>query len=575
MLGINTRLVAFVSVLVLAMPAIADPSRNAPVFSDPVGVVHKQPCDRKAHEPTTKDGIPIKQPGCLSTPFPVSVSVDLTQRATSYGGIPPQRASTSVSTLLQQVNQSLLLSYLQDLTAFGPRVTESAAIQASGNYIFNTFDAMGLDVRFHDWSYQGRQGSNVEATLYGSDTTSDEIYIICSHYDSVPGSPGADDNGSGTAAVLAAAQVLSPYAFDHTIRFVTFSGEEQGLLGSYRYVGDAFAAGDNIMAALNADMIGFALNQVDEGLIQVFLNGSSSWLADYTTNINALYSTSIDLTILQAGLTSGSDHWYFWQYGYDALFYHEYNFNDYYHSSQDRVTHINLTYHTKVTRLLTATLAELAGFRGDPNIPQPPTLPIGEQGFTKDRYLSFVPDSNWANPVAYRVTRVGSTTPWYVSCTLQDAGVEGKFGELVPTAEFCAWTESVIHVRGCDIVPGNEYLVEATLDDAIFSAPLSIYTTAPQINVGRQFGDVVGALVGGAWTAPDGIVTVSDITAVVQKFQLDPSAPHLSRVDNDGKTPNGIVASNDILRAVVAFLSYDFGYDVTNCLSGTCVPSCP
>ncbi len=142
-------------------------------------------------------------------------------------------------------------------------------------------------------------------------------------------------------------------------------------------------------------------------------------------------------------------------------------------------------------------------------------------------------------------------------------------------AEFCDWTDSVIHVRGCEVVPGNEYLIEATADDVVFSSSLSIFTTAPQIGASRQFGDVVGALVAGAWTAPDGIVTVNDITCVVQKFQLNPVAPHLSRVDNDGQTPNGIVASNDILRAVVAFAGGDFGFGVTNCLTGTCVPSCP
>jgi len=176
---------------------------------------------------------------------------------------------------------------------------------------------------------------------------------------------------------------------------------------------------------------------------------------------------------------------------------------------------------------------------------------------------------------ALRVTRVGSTTPWYVSCALQSAVKDGMLGTLVQTPEFCNWTDSVIHVRGCEIVPGNEYLIEATTDLLNFSFPLSVLTTAPQFGSGRQFGDIVGSLEGSVWTAPDGLVTASDIVAVVQKFQLSPTVPHLSRVDNDGKTPNGIVASNDILRGVFAFAGSEFGFGVLNCLTGTCVPNCP
>ena len=60
-------------------------------------------------------------------------------------------------------------------------------------------------------------------------TENDEIYVVCAHFDSVSGAPGADDDGSGVAAFLACAYLMSQYEFNHTIRFVGFSGEEQGL----------------------------------------------------------------------------------------------------------------------------------------------------------------------------------------------------------------------------------------------------------------------------------------------------------------------------------------------------------
>jgi hypothetical protein len=220
---------------------------------------------------------------------------------------------------------------------------------------------MGLDVRFHEWSAWGYWGKNVEATLYDSSGTNDEIYVICAHYDSVPGSPGADDNGSGTAAVLAIADILSDYSFNTNIRFVAFSGEEQGLLGSHEYVEDAYNNGDNIVAALNMDMIGYAITQEHEKKIKVYYDGASQWLTTFTDNVAEQYVAYIDLEVIPSGYSWGSDHASFWDFGYHAIFYHEYKFNDYYHSPQDIIAHMNIPYLAKCTKLVLATTLELAG----------------------------------------------------------------------------------------------------------------------------------------------------------------------------------------------------------------------
>ncbi len=204
-----------------------------------------------------------------------------------------------------------------------------------------------------------------------------------------------------------------------------------------------------------------------------------------------------------------------------------------------------------------------------------PMVATAPNSNTKDRYLSFDPSTNTGKTTALRVTRVGSTTPSYVSCTMDYVGADGRVGQLVQSPEFCEWTNSVIHIRGCEIVPGNEYLVDATTDGVAFSASVSVFTTAPQIAASRSYGDLVGAFEGGVWKAAEGFVTANDIVAVVQKFQLLSTAPHISRVDNDGQTPNGLIASNDILREVQAFAGSDFGFGVTGCLTGTCVPNCP
>ncbi|MBN4058877.1 hypothetical protein JYU10_00240 [bacterium AH-315-J04] len=192
---------------------------------------------------------------------------------------------------------------------------------------------------------------------------------------------------------------------------------------------------------------------------------------------------------------------------------------------------------------------------------------------TKDRYISFNPSTNTNANTAYRVTRMGSAISYYVSCSLEDLGADGKLGTLVASAEHCQWTDAVIHVRGCALVPGNEYIIEATDDNVAFSAPLSVFTTS--VPLPRQYGDLVGDFFAQIWLDPDGIVNSTDIVAAVKRFQLDPQAPHFTRVDIDGVLPQGVVNSADILRTIKGFELQPFGFGVIGCELGQCIPNCP
>jgi len=270
-------------------------------------------------------------------------------------------SNADVSDLFNQVDQALVMKYLNDLVNFGPRVTNSAACKAAGEYIFDEFDSMGLDVKYHNWSSYGYSGVNVEATIHDSSGTNDDIYIVCAHYDSVPGSPGADDNGSGTAAVMAIADVFRNYSWNCNLRFVAFSGEEQGLLGSEVYAKDAKKKGDKIVGVLNADMIGYAVTSSHESKLKVYNDTQSKWLATYADNIAQKYYAQLNLDVLPSGYSYGSDHTSFNQAGFSAVFYHEYKFNDYYHSPQDVISKMNLPYYTRCCQLISATMAEISG----------------------------------------------------------------------------------------------------------------------------------------------------------------------------------------------------------------------
>jgi len=263
--------------------------------------------------------------------------------------------------VIEQMNETLYLGYLENITAFGPRVTGTSSCHEAGEYIYDEFEGMGLEVRYHYWSYGGYSDRNIEATLVGINETSDAKYIICGHYDTVANCPGADDDASGVATVLSAAYILRQYNFNHTIHFIAFSGEEQWMLGSHEYAREAYENGDNIIAVLNVDMIGFAITSTHGSKIKVYKNDASKWLSDLTINISQEYYDYILLDVISLG-EEPSDQLYFWEYGYDGLFYHEYEFNYYYHTPQDTIENMNITYGTKCSKLILATLAKLLEF---------------------------------------------------------------------------------------------------------------------------------------------------------------------------------------------------------------------
>jgi len=157
---------------------------------------------------------------------------DTSQNGHSNEDVLLESTNENVIELIEHIDESSLLDYLDRITSFGPHPTRSRAIRNLGNYIYDEFESMGLIVRYQSWRervpilkyplvwFGWYKGTNIEATLPGTDETSDKIFVISAHYDSWLLSPGADDDGSGVAAILSIAKVMSQYSFNHTIRFV-------------------------------------------------------------------------------------------------------------------------------------------------------------------------------------------------------------------------------------------------------------------------------------------------------------------------------------------------------------------
>jgi hypothetical protein len=262
--------------------------------------------------------------------------------------------------MINQINESVLFEYHQGLMNFGPRYTGSNNCSLAAEYIFNAFQQMGLDVEFHEWRYGGFLSKDVVATLYGTDLNSQAEYILCSHYDTVASSPGANDDGSGTAAVLAIAKILSQYHFNHTIRFITFSGEEVGTYGSFTYARDASYRGDNIVAVLNMDMIGYASTTEGGRILRFFPPPRSRWIADYATLISEKYNDSIEMRIDTFPSYRGADNQAFVDYGFDGVWIAHQDGYPWGHSPNDTADHLNWSYYVKATKLMLAITAEIA-----------------------------------------------------------------------------------------------------------------------------------------------------------------------------------------------------------------------
>jgi hypothetical protein len=139
--------------------------------------------------------------------------------------------------------------------------------------------------------------TNIVATLKGSQPqATDRIYVVSGHYDSMCSSPtdakcdapGANDDASGTAAVLEMARVMAKFEFDATIVFMTVAGEEQGLLGSTHFAEEAKKKNWAIDAMFTNDIVGNSLGGNglrDRGTVRVFSEGvpSNETAAEATT----------------------------------------------------------------------------------------------------------------------------------------------------------------------------------------------------------------------------------------------------------------------------------------------------
>ena len=243
-------------------------------------------------------------------------------------------------------------------------------IQKATQFVYEHFQNLGLEVEYHDYNWWGYDLRNVVATKPGL-TNPDDIYIVCAHVDSrsethqtsLTNAPGADDNASGVTAVMIAADILSQYDFGCTIRFVAFTGEEQGLIGSYYYAQYAYYGGDDILGVLNLDMIAYDSDAQPIIELHAGTGAGSIAIANLFTDVVDTYDLNLVPEIITGGATDRSDHASFWIYGYDAILGIE-DFDDFndqnYHTTNDQLSTLNILYFTEFVKASVGTIASMS-----------------------------------------------------------------------------------------------------------------------------------------------------------------------------------------------------------------------
>ncbi len=155
---------------------------------------------------------------------------------------------------------SRVYEYEKTLYDFDSKYVSQPGNNKAIDYLAKTYASFGYapDVQwFSPAQAQGGKTANVVSVLKGTENP-ELIYVVSSHYDSVVIGPGADDDTSGTAALLEAARLLADTPLPATVVFASFTGEEAGLLGSREFVRVAAEKKWNVVGALNNDMIGWA-----------------------------------------------------------------------------------------------------------------------------------------------------------------------------------------------------------------------------------------------------------------------------------------------------------------------------
>lgn len=261
-----------------------------------------------------------------------------------------------------EVRERLEASVRTLAETIGPRsYRDEANLEAAADFVTRSFEAAGYTVTFQPYEVKGRTYRNIIAERRGTEEP-DRILILGAHYDTVEGSPGADDNASGVAVLLELARLHAETQFRKTVRFVAFTLEEPPFfrtrhMGSRVYARSLKEREEQIEGMLSLEMVGYYSQAEGSQSFPLFW---LRWRYPTTGNFITVVSNSASEP-LQARVRDAlnahaalpietftgpwwipgvdlSDHGSFWKEGYPAIMLTDTAFyrNPHYHRATDR-----------------------------------------------------------------------------------------------------------------------------------------------------------------------------------------------------------------------------------------------
>jgi len=274
-----------------------------------------------------------------------------------------------MTVFLPTISAAELKKRLQHITGERNPFSSPGRLAQVENYIQREFESYRLSVESDSFTHLGRSYRNIIGRA--GPESSAPLIILGAHFDSVEGTPGADDNASGVAVLLEAARILSGLRLRSPVLFSAFNLEELNMIGSAHFAKKLKAAGAKVRAMISLEMVGFTDSRPggqkypiglrwfypDHGnFIGVVGNWrSSALLRQFSHSMRQVRGLPVEsLTVLgNGGLIPQvrlSDHSPFWDLGYPALMITDTSFfrNPHYHRASDTTDTLDLDFMAKV-----------------------------------------------------------------------------------------------------------------------------------------------------------------------------------------------------------------------------------
>lgn len=281
---------------------------------------------------------------------------------------------------MKEPDQKRLETHLEKIVGERTAHLSDAHLAEVFRHVKETLTRFGYDVQTHPFPFQGETFENIVARKKG--TSSDDRIIVGAHFDSVPGSPGADDNASGVATLLELARILADRTWNHTVEFIGFHMEEWNMVGSEAYAAQLKREKVRVRAMISLEMVGYATNEPGSqkmppgfglfyprvGNFIGVVGNIRSWkiLNQFKAKMKETKGLKVESLVMPLnGIflppVRWSDHSPFWDAGYPALLITDTSFyrNPYYHGPTDTIETLDLDFMLKVTQGVAEALVEL------------------------------------------------------------------------------------------------------------------------------------------------------------------------------------------------------------------------